>query len=196
MSKEYFVYILASRSRNLYTGVTRDLIRRMVERRGGLVPGFTSRYRIFRLVHFEAYGDVREAIDREKEIEGGGVKRKAGSSSATIRHGRIWPRNCPTFSVRWGVKSRSLTSVRQRQATGFGMTSVCRVTKGRRPGFRLRQRIQSKFLHREVSSIVGQERAVFFDGDCRNQSVRERQSFAAFCPGIFETPGEPRRPLA
>ena len=70
MSKEYFVYILASRSRNLYTGITGDLMRRMVEHRTGLVPGFTSRYRIFRLVHFESYGDVRQAIAREKEIKG------------------------------------------------------------------------------------------------------------------------------
>jgi len=70
MSKEYFVYILASRSRNFYTGITGDLIRRMVEHRRGLVPGLTSRYRIFRLVHFESYGDVRQAIAREKEIKG------------------------------------------------------------------------------------------------------------------------------
>jgi len=42
----------------------------MVEHRRGLVPGFTSRYRIFRLVHFESYKDVRQAIAREKEIKG------------------------------------------------------------------------------------------------------------------------------
>ena len=87
MSKEYFVYILASRSRNLYTGIAGDLIRRMVERRGGLVPGFTSRYRIFRLVHFEAYGDVREAIDREKEIEGW---RREKKSWLVERHNPAW----------------------------------------------------------------------------------------------------------
>lgn len=69
MNHEYFVYILASRTRNLYTGVTGHLLRRMVEHRQGLVPGFTSRYRIFRLVHFEAYCNVHEAIAREKEIK-------------------------------------------------------------------------------------------------------------------------------
>ncbi len=66
----YYVYILASRSRTLYTGVTNDLLRRMVEHRDGLVPGFTSQYRIFRLVHFEIFGDIRLAIAREKEIKG------------------------------------------------------------------------------------------------------------------------------
>jgi putative endonuclease len=69
MSHTYCVYILASRSRNLYTGVTDNLERRMVEHRQGLVPGFTTRYRIFRLVHFELFGDIRDAIAREKEIK-------------------------------------------------------------------------------------------------------------------------------
>src|ERR1700747_353948 len=70
MSHTYCVYTLASRSRNLYTGVTNNLERRMVEHRQGLVPGFTSRYKIFRLVHFEEFGDIRDAIAREKEIRG------------------------------------------------------------------------------------------------------------------------------
>jgi putative endonuclease len=70
MSHTHCVYILASQSRNLYTGVTNDLDRRMIEHRQGLVPGFTTRYKIFRLVHFELFGDVRDAIAREKEIKG------------------------------------------------------------------------------------------------------------------------------
>jgi putative endonuclease len=69
MDRRYYVYILASRSRNLYTGVTNSLQRRLLEHRQGLVPGFTSRYRIFRLVHFEVFRDVRNAIVREKEIK-------------------------------------------------------------------------------------------------------------------------------
>jgi len=69
MDKRYYVYILASRSRNLYTGVTNSLRRRLIEHRQGLAPGFTSRYRIFRLVHFEVFRDIRNAIAREKEIK-------------------------------------------------------------------------------------------------------------------------------
>ena len=69
MGRVYCVYILASCSRNLYTGVTDNLDRRMIEHRLGLVPGFTTRYRVFRLVHFERFANVNEAIDREKEIK-------------------------------------------------------------------------------------------------------------------------------
>jgi putative endonuclease len=70
MSKTCCVYILANRSRNLYVGVTSDLERRLIEHRDGLVAGFTTRYRIFRLVEFEVLGDVTAAIAREKEIKG------------------------------------------------------------------------------------------------------------------------------
>jgi putative endonuclease len=70
MSRNYCVYILASRSRNLYAGVTSNLKRRLIEHRDGLVVGFATRYRIFRLVEFEVFGDVTAAITREKEIKG------------------------------------------------------------------------------------------------------------------------------
>ena len=69
MDRTYCVYILASRSRNLYVGVTNNLRRRLAEHRQGLVPGFASRYKIFRLVHFEVFGVIRRAIAREKEIK-------------------------------------------------------------------------------------------------------------------------------
>jgi len=65
----YFVYIVSSRSRNLYTGVTNDLGRRVLEHRDGLIPGFTERYRIHRLVYYETFGDIRDAIAREKQVK-------------------------------------------------------------------------------------------------------------------------------
>ncbi len=70
MARTYCVYILASRSRNFYVGVTNNLEQRLRQHREGLVPGFTSRYRIFRLVHYGVFGDIRLAIAREKEIKG------------------------------------------------------------------------------------------------------------------------------
>jgi putative endonuclease len=76
MSHIYCVYTHASRSRNLYTGMTGNLERRMMEHRQGLVPGFTARYKVFRLVHFELFGDIRDAIAREKEIKGWRRERK------------------------------------------------------------------------------------------------------------------------
>jgi putative endonuclease len=70
MERLYYVYILASRSRTLYIGITNDLIRRVSEHRDGRVLGFTSKYRIHRVVYFEIFHDVRVAIGREKEIKG------------------------------------------------------------------------------------------------------------------------------
>jgi putative endonuclease len=87
MSGAYFVYILASRSRTLYVGVTNDLERRIGEHREGLVPGFTSQYRVFRLVYFEAFTDVRSAIAREKEIKGWRREKKVWLIE---RHNRTW----------------------------------------------------------------------------------------------------------
>jgi putative endonuclease len=66
----YCVYVMASRSRVIYVGVTNDIIRRADEHKHGLVPGFTSKYRVTRLVYYERFADVRDAIAREKEIKG------------------------------------------------------------------------------------------------------------------------------
>jgi len=66
---EYCVYILASRSGTLYVGVTNNLLRRVYEHKHKLVPGFTKRYNIDRLVYYEATPDVRAAIAREKQIK-------------------------------------------------------------------------------------------------------------------------------
>jgi putative endonuclease len=68
--KQYYVYIMASRSRTLYTGVTNDLQRRVYEHKKKIVLGFTAKYNIERLVYFETSEDVYGAISREKEIKG------------------------------------------------------------------------------------------------------------------------------
>ena len=71
-SRSYFVYIVSivsSRSRIVYTGVTNNLGRRILEHRTKLIPGFTKKYRIHRLMYYEAFGDIRDAIAREKQIK-------------------------------------------------------------------------------------------------------------------------------
>ena len=68
-SGKYYVYILASKSRTLYVGVTNDLKRRVYEHKHGVLPGFTSRYRASRLVYFEETENVGSAIPREKQIK-------------------------------------------------------------------------------------------------------------------------------
>ena len=66
---QYYVYILASESGVLYTGITNDLNRRVGEHKDGKIPGFTKKYRVDRLVYYEAFGDVNAAIAREKQIK-------------------------------------------------------------------------------------------------------------------------------
>jgi putative endonuclease len=68
--KTYYVYIMASGRRTLYVGVTGDLRRRVHEHRQKLVAGFTKRYNATRLVYFEEFHEVTEAIAREKQIKG------------------------------------------------------------------------------------------------------------------------------
>ena len=68
--KDYYVYIMASMSRALYTGIISDLVRRVQEHKNLLAPGsFTARYTITRLVYFETTSDVNSAISREKQIK-------------------------------------------------------------------------------------------------------------------------------
>ena len=66
--RTYYVYILASRSKALYIGVTKDLNRRVWEHKQK-TKGHTSKYNITQLVYFEEYGDPMSAIRREKQIK-------------------------------------------------------------------------------------------------------------------------------
>lgn len=67
----YFVYMLASkRNGTLYVGVTNELLRRIGEHKAKAVPGFTKRYGVDILVWYETYGDINDAIAREKQIKG------------------------------------------------------------------------------------------------------------------------------
>jgi putative endonuclease len=66
----FWVYILASRlGGTLYIGVTNDLVRRVYEHREGLAEGFTKKYAAHRLVHFEQFDDVENAVRREKRLK-------------------------------------------------------------------------------------------------------------------------------
>jgi putative endonuclease len=70
MKKTYCVYIMSNVSKMLYTGVTKDLERRVFEHRTKGVDEWTKKYNIHRLVYFEVFGEIREAIAREKQIKG------------------------------------------------------------------------------------------------------------------------------
>lgn len=68
-TRVYYVYVMASRSLNLYTGITNSLFRRVLQHKAGEIDGFTRRYNINRLVHCEVFRHVGTAIAREKQIK-------------------------------------------------------------------------------------------------------------------------------
>ena len=68
--KEYYVYIMSNASGTLYTGMTGDLERRVLQHKRKLIKGFTRRYNITMLVWYERFNDVNEAIECEKRIKG------------------------------------------------------------------------------------------------------------------------------
>lgn len=67
---QYFVYIMASESGTLYTGVTNDLVKRVWQHKNNLIEGFTKKYQCHKIIYFEETGDVESAILREKQIKG------------------------------------------------------------------------------------------------------------------------------
>jgi putative endonuclease len=70
-SEHYYVYIMASRSLTLYTGVTDSIYRRALEHKSGKIDGFTKRYKINRLVYYETFKYIGNAIARENKSRRG-----------------------------------------------------------------------------------------------------------------------------
>ena len=69
--KKGYVYIVTNKGNNvLYTGVTSDLVKRVYEHKNELVEGFTKKYNVHKLVYFEIFEDMENAITREKQIKG------------------------------------------------------------------------------------------------------------------------------
>jgi len=66
----YFVYMMSNQSKMIYVGVTNSLKNRVAQHKKKLVPGFTQRYNLFKLVHYEMFLDIRLAITREKQLKG------------------------------------------------------------------------------------------------------------------------------
>jgi putative endonuclease len=67
--KVFHVYILSSRSRNLYIGSSGDIVTRVWEHKAKARDGYTARYNIYRLVHLEEYLNPRDAYERERELK-------------------------------------------------------------------------------------------------------------------------------
>ena len=67
--KNYYVYIITNNSRILYIGVTDDLNRRLYEHTNKLIDGFTKKYNLTKLVYFETFNQIEDAIRREKQLK-------------------------------------------------------------------------------------------------------------------------------
>jgi putative endonuclease len=71
------IYILTNKNNGvLYTGVTSNLFKRVSEHKNKMVAGFTSNYNVTKLVYYEEYATMEEAIAREKQIKGGSRQKK------------------------------------------------------------------------------------------------------------------------
>lgn len=69
MLKGGFTYVMANNRPTLYVGVTNNLIRRVFEHKNEIIQGFTSRYHLHKLVYFEFFNTIEQAIIREKQIK-------------------------------------------------------------------------------------------------------------------------------
>ena len=75
--KTYYVYIMTNVDNTvLYTGVTDDIERRVTEHKNHMLKGFTDRYNVTKCVYVEEYGNINDAIMREKQIKGWSRERK------------------------------------------------------------------------------------------------------------------------
>src|SRR5258706_4015297 len=101
--RQFFVYILFNHSRPLYVGVTNDLVRRVDEHRTGKVPGFTAKYKIKQLAHYEIYPDALSAIAREKQIKGWTREKKIALIEGENSH---WEDLSNHLKERWREQAR------------------------------------------------------------------------------------------
>jgi putative endonuclease len=77
MNKQYYIYIMTNELNTvLYTGVTNDLEKRAEEHKLKLIEGFTKKYNINKLVYYEVFDDINDAIAREKQIKAGSRQKK------------------------------------------------------------------------------------------------------------------------
>lgn len=71
-SRQYYVYFITNKTDStIYVGVTNDIVRRVYEHKKKLFEGFSQKYNLNKLVYYEIYDDIEEAIRREKQIKAG-----------------------------------------------------------------------------------------------------------------------------
>jgi putative endonuclease len=84
MDKQYFIYIMTNKLDSvLYTGVTSNLEKRVYEHQLKLIEGFTKKYNVDKLVYYEVFDSINDAIEREKQIKSGSRQKKMDLISNT-----------------------------------------------------------------------------------------------------------------
>ncbi len=76
MNNSYLYFMTNKNNTVIYVGVTSNLLKRVYQHKTKTYKGFTSKYNCDKLVYFEEFGDINQAISREKQIKGGSRKRK------------------------------------------------------------------------------------------------------------------------
>jgi len=77
MKKQYYIYIMTNKLNTvLYTGVTSNLKRRVYEHKSKQIEGFTKKYNVNKLIYYEDFDEINDAIEREKQIKGGTRQKK------------------------------------------------------------------------------------------------------------------------
>ena len=107
--KRYYVYIMASRSLTFYTGITGNIYRRVIQHKTGEIDGFTKKYNINRLVYYETFNYVNNAIAREKQI-------KAWTRAKRLALIKTMNPSWQDLAKDWGEP------IRMQILTSFGMT--------------------------------------------------------------------------
>jgi putative endonuclease len=116
-TKRHYVYILSSRSRVLYTGVTVNLMARVLQHKGGETEGFTKRYHVNRLMYYETFQYVNNAIARETEIK---KWRREKKVALIERDNPLWD----DLAADWGKPVGLRKADSSPADAGFGMTKV------------------------------------------------------------------------
>ena len=88
MYKTYYTYIMSSNNNTaIYIGITNNLERRVSEHKSGIIPGFTQKYNCKKLVYYESFSDIEQAVAREKQLKGW-VRRKKDALIDSVNPGR------------------------------------------------------------------------------------------------------------
>ena len=121
----YHVYMVASKSRVLYIGMTNNLERRIFEHKNDVIEGFSKQYRCHRLVYYESFDDVTKAINREKQLKRWNREKKVFLIERENPLGRIWRRS-GSFGIGTRRRSRSLHSPVDSRGESTGSVGMTR----------------------------------------------------------------------